>query len=207
MKAQTLNSLLASTQEYYNRHAADYCEATRDRDMSEIYARFLVHLSPGAHILDAGSGSGRDTKVFLERGYQVTAIDASPNLARLASEYTHHPCDILSFQDMAFKEAFDGVWACASLVHIPRDQIEDVLSRFATALKPGGIMYVSLKEGEGELVADDGRFFRKYTRSSFEELLTRVPQLQEIAYWKANEMPTGDQMRSWLGFLLKRAPF
>jgi len=83
--------------------------------------------------------------------------------------------------------------------------MEGVLSRFATALKPGGVMYVSLTEGEGEFVAEDGRFFSNYTRPSFDELLSRVPQLQEIGYWKTDEMATGGQMPSWLGFLLKRA--
>jgi SAM-dependent methyltransferase len=204
MKAQIVKSASTTTQEYYDRHATEYCEATRNRDLGEIYDRFLEHLSPGAHILDAGSGSGRDTKIFLKRGYQVTAIDASPKLARLADEYTHHPCQVLRFQDLAFERTFDGVWACASLLHVPRNEMEDVLFRFGKALKPGGIMYVSLKEGEGELVAGDGRFFRNYTRSSFEELLTRVPQLHEIGYWKTDEVPTGNQTRSWLGFLLKR---
>lgn len=204
MRASTLKSQSVGTQDFYELHAAEYCKLTRDLDLTEIYNRFLAKLPPGAHILDAGCGSGRDAKAFLDRGYKVTAIDASSELARLAAEYTNHSCEVLRFQEMTFDGEFDAVWACASLLHIPRNEMGDVLSRFIRALKPGGIFYISLKEGEGDVVSQDGRFFCNYTRSSFEKVLERFPALQEIDFWKTNDVLNGSQRQPWLGFLLKR---
>jgi SAM-dependent methyltransferase len=204
MKALTQKTPSASTADYYNEHAAEYCLLTRSIDLSQLYGRFLATLSPGAHILDAGCGSGRDTKAFLDRGYRVTAIDASPKLARLASEFSNCGCEVMRFQEMNFEEEFDAIWACASLLHVPANEMEDVLGRFTRALKPMGILYVSLKEGEGERISEDGRFFRNYTRCSFEQILERFPTLEEVDFWKTDDLLNGTQRQPWLGFLLKR---
>src|SRR5579864_7240756 len=109
-----LKSRSVMTINYYDFHAKEYCDLTRHLDLSAFYAHFLAVLPPEAHILDAGCGSGRDAKIFLDRGYRVTAIDASSELAQLAAEYTKQPCEVLRFQEMEFREEFDGVWACAS---------------------------------------------------------------------------------------------
>lgn len=200
-------SASVTTINYYDAHAKEYCDLTRHIDLADVYDRFLVALPPGAHILDAGCGSGRDTKVFLDRGYKVTAIDASSELARLAAVYTNHQCEVLRFQEMMFHDKFDGIWACASLLHIPKNEMCNIIPRFIQALKPGGILYVSLKEGEGERIADDGRFFSDYTRSSFEGLLERFPTLSEIAFWKSEEIRNGNNRQLWLSFLLKRSGY
>jgi SAM-dependent methyltransferase len=158
MNNPTTAASCLGTTEYYDTHAKEYCESTVHLDLRDVYVPFLKQLAPGAHILDAGCGSGRDTKVFSERGFRVTAIDASAELARLAQSLTGRRCEVLRFQDMKFREEFDGIWACASLLHIPKGEMIDVLPRFIQALKPGGIFYISLKEGEGERIAEDGRF-------------------------------------------------
>jgi SAM-dependent methyltransferase len=150
----------------------------------------------------AGCGSGRDTRVFLDGGYEVTAIDASSELARLAAAYTNHPCEVLRFQDMMFPGTFDGIWACASPLHIPKTEMRDVVPRFVQASKPGGILYVSLKEGEGERNANHGRFFSDYTRASFEGLLKHFPTLSEIAFYQSEEIRNGNNRQPWLSFLL-----
>jgi SAM-dependent methyltransferase len=200
-----LKSVSATTINYYDVHAKEYCVLTRHADLTDAYDRFLIALPPGAHILDAGCGSGRDTKVFLDRGYKVTAIDASSQLARLAAAYTNHPCEVLCFQDMVFHETFDGIWACASLLHTPKNEMRDVIPRFVQALKPGGLLYVSVKEGEGERIADDGRFFSDYSRASFEGLLEHFPTLNEIAFWQSEEIRNGNNRQPWLSFLLKKS--
>ncbi|ERR1017187_1237126 len=205
---QTLSkSVSATTINYYDTHAKEYSDLTRHIDLTDAYDRFLVALPPGAHILDAGCGSGRDTKVFLDRGYKVTAIDASSELARLAGAYTNHPCEVLRFQDMMFHGTFDGIWACASLLHIPKNEMRDVVPHFVQALKPGGIFYVSLKEGEEERIADNGRFFSDYTRASFEGLLEDFPTLSEIAFWQSEEIRNGNNRQPWLSFLLKKSGY
>jgi 2-polyprenyl-3-methyl-5-hydroxy-6-metoxy-1,4-benzoquinol methylase len=134
----------------------------------------------------------------------VTAIDASPELARLATKFTGHRCRVLTFQEMEFNDEFDGIWACASLLHVPISEIDEVMRRFVTALKPHGIMYISLKEGQGEQVSDDGRFFRYYTEDSFRAIIRKFPQLVEIAFWKTADERTSRHAAPWLSFLLKK---
>ncbi len=187
---------------FYDSHAQDYCESTVHLDLHEFHEPFVKELRPGSHILDAGCGSGRDSKEFLKRGYRVTAIDASPQLARLATAYTGQKCEVLAFQEMQFREEFDGIWACASLLHVPPRDIKDVMTRFIQALKPGGVFYISLKEGQGERIADDGRFFNYYTRDSFRELLAGYPTLREIAFWKSPEIRSLRHREPWLNLLL-----
>lgn len=194
-----------SSTAYYDAHANEYFKSSVNLDLHELYESFLKELRPGAHILDAGCGSGRDTKAFLDRGYRVTAIDASPQLVRLATSFTGHPCEVLSFQDIEFRQEFDAIWACASLLHIAKHEINDVMARFIRALKPGGTFYISLKEGEGERVSEDGRFFRYYSEDSFRMLLEGFPALREQAFWKTKEIRSTNHCEPWLSFLLKKA--
>jgi SAM-dependent methyltransferase len=182
----------SSTIAYYDTHAR------------ELYEPFLRHLPPEAHILDAGCGSGRDTKAFLARGYRVTAIDASPILARLATAFTGQHCEVIPFQELTFRKEFDGVWACASLLHIPKGEMHDVIPRFIHALKPGGVIYLSLKEGYGERFAEGGRFFSLYTADSFRQLLAHFPTLHEIEFWKTDEIRSLQPSGLWLNFLMRK---
>lgn len=195
--------LLASgTTIFYDSQAQDYCDSTVSLDLSRLHASFLRELRPGSHILDAGCGSGRDAKAFLDQGYRVTAIDASPQLARLATTYTGHICAVLTFQEMQFRAEFDGIWACASLLHVPTREMNNVMPRFVRALKPGGVFYISLKEGDGERNAEDGRFFNYYTAESFRGLLEGYPVLRETAFWKTPEIRSLRHREHWLNFLL-----
>jgi SAM-dependent methyltransferase len=199
-----LKSPSGTTIDYYNVHAKEYCDLTRDLDLRIFSAHFLAELPPAAHILDAGCGSGRDTKLFLDRGYRVTAIDASSELARLAAEYTNQPCEVLRFQEMEFREEFDGAWASASLLHLPKYDMYDVIPRFIRALKPRGIFYLSFKEGEGERIADDGRFYCDYTRESLQEIFTHFPSLHELAFWRTEEIRKGGNRQIWLSLLFRK---
>lgn len=200
MRSSSFNAIA-----FYDKHAEQYFESTVSLDMRAIYDRFLKELVPGAHILDAGCGSGRDTKAFLDRGYRVTAIDASPRLAQLATTFSGHACEVLTFQEMEFREEFDGIWACASLLHVPKCEMFDVMPRFIRALKPGGVFYISLQEGVGGDPVEDGRFFSYYTADSFRELLSLYPALREIAFWKTDEVRSPKHCEPWLNFLLKKA--
>src|SRR5690348_11531546 len=103
------------TGEFYRQNARAYAAETLGVDMGTLYEPFLALLPAGGHILDAGCGSGRDAREFKRQGYHVTAIDASPELARLASETTGEPVRVLRFEEMMYEAEFDGVWACASL--------------------------------------------------------------------------------------------
>jgi len=199
-----IETQLLRTRDFYRAHAREYWDSTVRLDVHQLYEPFLKHLQKGRRILDAGCGSGRDTKAFLDRGYKVTAVDASPELAALASTFTGQDCKVLRFEDMEFQNEFDGIWACASLLHVPSSELADVLPRFIRALRPGGIMYVSLKEGVGEHVSEDGRLFSYYTADSFRHFLASFPLLREESFWKAEEVRSRTYRQSWLNFLLQK---
>lgn len=109
------------TIDYYNKNAEVFFQDTACADMSYLYKQFLPLIPVGGRILDLGCGSGRDSRYFLEQGFQVTAIDGSAELCRLASKYIGQEVLCMVFRDLAFENCFDGVWACASLLHVPRD--------------------------------------------------------------------------------------
>jgi 2-polyprenyl-3-methyl-5-hydroxy-6-metoxy-1,4-benzoquinol methylase len=158
---------------------------------------------PGGKILDAGCGSGRDSLAFLERGYDVTAIDASARLGALASKLLDRPVLQMTFQEIAWRQEFDGIWASASLLHVPRSEIDDVLGRLARALKPGGAMFLSFKHGnrEGER---NGRWFNSYDEAAFHDLLGLQPMLELVRVWLNEDTRPEQAGEWWLNAVLTR---
>ena len=148
-----------STIDYYNRNAARYFNETVHADVSEIRDRFTQMLPPGGTILDLGCGSGRDSKAFIEQGFRVVAVDGSEELCKLAEEYIQQPVVCPDFLDYKPEETFDGIWACASLLHFTEEECHIVVDRLSKNLKPGGCFYMSFKMGEFE-GERDGRFYR-----------------------------------------------
>lgn len=123
------------THHYYTQFAAEFFSSTVGVDMAPIRQRFIAQLPPGGHILDAGCGSGRDAKAFSEAGFRVTAFDASAELARLASAHCGFEVAARRFEDVDEVAQFDGIWCCASLLHVPRAAMPDTLVRLWTALR------------------------------------------------------------------------
>lgn len=192
-----------STLAYYDANAQKFADGTIDVDLSELYRHFLEFLPTGGTILDAGCGPGRDIKFFSERGFQVVAFDNSPEMVRLASEYSDQDVLLLSFDEVAFKEQFDGVWACSSTLHVPEKEMASILRKLAFSLKPGGILYTSHKYGEGQLMRGD-RLFVDYTEQSFDDLLTKVPELELVRYYRTSDARPGRGDEKWLNILLRR---
>jgi len=188
---------------YYEDYADEYFKFTVGLDMSSVYDRFFNELIPGAHIADAGCGSGRDTKEFLRRGYRVTAFDSSPEMARIASAYTSQECLVLRFQEIQFQREFDAIWACASLLHVPKAEMSDVLRRLLAALRPNGVMYASFIEGEGERTGADGRLYNSYTAASLADLLGTIGMISEISSWKSDETSRQTDRAPGLNFLFR----
>ena len=171
------------TLKYYERNAESYFNATRDADLSALYERFTRRLPRGAHILDAGSGSGRDTLAFLRRGYVVGAFDSSSALSELSTRLTGVQTRVLRFQELEDEDQYDGIWACASLLHVPEAELPDAIARLVRALKPGGLLYMSFKHGAGERVTEDGRFFTDMTNSRLRCLLHDLPGVKLEELW------------------------
>ena len=144
--------------EYYNKNADNFFAGSVAADMSDVQSRFLSYVPAGGRILDAGCGSGRDSKAFLNAGYDVVSFDASEEMCRRASEYIGKSVLNMRFEDAAYEAEFDGIWACASLLHVPMEDLPEILKKMKRALKPGGVMYASFKYGEGTVFRGERQF-------------------------------------------------
>lgn len=190
------------TSDWYDRHAQAFFEQTVGADIAHLHERFFAHLLSGGSILDAGCGSGRDSKVFIERGYRVTAIDASEAMVRLASTWSGIPVQLMRFEEIPWQSSFDGVWACASLLHVPRVQISSVLIKLVDALVPSGILYVSFKLGWGERHSKE-RFFNDYDEEELAVLLTLEERLEVIDIFKSIDVRPGARQQ-WVNALARK---
>ena len=128
-----------STVDYYNQNAEKFYQTTVDADMSDVQDRFLQYLPQGALILDAGCGSGRDSLAFLKKGFRVEAFDAAGNMVEKASQLTALNVRLQRFEDVSEQEEFDGIWACASLLHLPMPDLVTALRKLLAALKKTAI--------------------------------------------------------------------
>lgn len=178
---------------YYNTHAQAFLDETLHVDMTALYDEFLPHLPENAHILDAGCGSGRDSREFLAQGYRVTAFDASEKLATLASEAILHTVLVRTFEQVDEFQVYDGIWACASLLHLPQEQIPQALAQLWRALKAGGVLYLSFKQGEGHH-EHNGRHFTYATVTQLESWAGVLSELEKITTWQtADRRPGRDE--------------
>jgi SAM-dependent methyltransferase len=190
--------------DYYQQHAGTFFADTVGVDMTPLYRRFLPLMPDRAEILDAGCGSGRDARAFADLGHRVTAFDASPALVALAESHLGRPVACLRLQDVAWRQAFDGVWACASLLHVPAAELADVVGRLCRALRPGGVLYASFKYGRGER-EHHGRRFTDLDEAGLAELLRQVPGLAPVETWTTGDLRAGREEERWLNALLCRA--
>lgn len=192
-----------STLEYYDHNAEQFFKTTAEVDFTGTQDRFLRYLEPGSRILDLGCGSGRDTRYFLEKGYQVDATDGSAEICRLASEYTGIPVKQMLFSELDAVSEYDGIWACASILHLPEEELRDVMHRIGKALKEDGIFYTSFKYGDfaGER---NGRFFRDFTEESFQEFLTDFHEFRMTDQWITSDVRPNRGEERWLNVLLRR---
>lgn len=192
-----------STLSYYRTNALTFTQATVSVDFTTTQERFLKYLKPGANVLDFGCGSGRDTKCFADRGYKVAATDGCAELVALASEYSGLPVKQLLFSDLAEVGGYDGIWACASILHLPKLELIDVLQKISVALKQDGYLYTSFKYGDFE--GDrHGRYFTDMTENSFGELLKQVPSLMVVEEWVSGDVREGRGDERWLNLILKK---
>ena len=173
--------------EFYNKNAIVFFEGSVNADMSATYDEFLKQVKPAGKILDAGCGSGRDTKYFLNKEYTVTALDASDEMVHLSTELTGQETLKMTFQEINFNEEFDGIWACASLLHISKAEIDDVLNKLVKALKPKGILFASFKYGETESMKED-RLFNSYTEETLKSQFEKHKELEIINVWKTQDV-------------------
>lgn len=189
--------------DYYSTNASKYCEETSKFDVGDLYQRFLKYQSPGAHILDLGCGSGRDSKALREMGYEVTSVDGIPEIAAWASTYTGLPVAVKSFHNLDYENEFDGVWASASLLHCQEDQLQGVVQKIVASLKDNAVAYMSFKWGEDSTVDDRGRHFTNQTTQTLEQLLLSLANTKILQVWDS-EMLLRGQTQKWVYAIIRR---
>lgn len=189
---------------YYDQNADAFIEGTQNADMSQQYALFRKYLPARGKLLDLGCGSGRDSAYFASLGYEVTAADGSEELCRRVMENYGIRALCIRFEELSFEAQFDAVWACASLLHVKKAQIPQVLKKVSAALKPGGVLYASFKYGRGERVCN-GRFFNDYTQEEIGELLTAESRLTLLEYLITEDVRPERAGEKWLNFIAMKA--
>lgn len=195
--------MLNKTINYYDTNAKDFVEGTLNVDFKATQDKFINKLPAKGYILDFGCGSGRDTKYFLAKDFNVDAIDGSIELCKIASEYTNIKVRHMYFNELSIVNKYDGIWACSSILHLSLDDLVDVFKRMSKALKDEGIIYTSFKYGDfsGER---NGRFFTDMTEDSFAKLIANVENLKVEEQWITADVRPQRGNEKWLNLILRK---
>lgn len=199
-----ITDILMTTIKYYSRNATEFSNSTFNLDLAHIYERFLNYVPHGGRILDAGCGSGRDALAFKQMGYDVTAFDASGPMAEIASQTLGQQVQVLRFEDLSFDDAFDGIWACASLLHVNKADLPSVLTRLGNALHQSGVLYVSFKLGSTERIDTNGRYFLDLDQNSLQQALSACPSLSLLEDWITADCRPGRSEEYWLNAIIRK---
>lgn len=191
------------TLSYYNTNTSSFVESTQSVQMTEAWSRFTANLPTSSIILDFGCGSGRDTKYFLEHGYQVEAIDGSEELCKVASAYTGITVKKQLFTELSEVQKYDAIWACSSVLHATSDELVIIMRKIWTALKDNGFIYTSFKYGtfEGER---NGRYFTDMTEESLSALLNKTTGFIIEEQWITSDVRPGREEEKWLNVILRK---
>ena len=195
--------MLDKTINYYDINAKEFVEGTLNVDFKATQDKFINKLPAKGYILDFGCGSGRDTKYFLAKDFNVDAIDGSIELCKIASEYTNIKVRHMYFNELSVVNKYDGIWACSSILHLSLDDLVDVFKRMSKALKDEGIIYTSFKYGDfsGER---NGRYFTDMTEDSFAKLIANVDNLKVEEQWITADVRPQRGNEKWLNLILRK---
>ncbi|WP_043974534.1 MULTISPECIES: class I SAM-dependent methyltransferase [Acinetobacter] len=193
---------MKKTLDYYDINALKFFESTFNVEMESLYLPFLRYLPDHAFILDLGCGSGRDTLAFKNKGYQVSATDYSKELVDKARCLTGIDVRFESFYELSEQNQYDGVWACASLLHCERERLAEVLEKILKALKVKGICYMSFKYGAGDRYKD-GRQFADMDESQAQSLLKKFDNILLLQQWiSIDKRPNHNE--DWLNIVFQK---
>lgn len=189
---------------YYDKNSQDFYDRTINADVQELYQKFLKHVPNQGRILDAGCGVGRDCRFFLSKGYEVVAFDGSIEMVKMASNILGKDALHILFQDMDFSNEFDAVWANASLLHVPYEDLREVIEGFHKALLRTGILYASFKYGTSMRATEDRLFFDmdESNISPYFEGLFHPLEVWKSTDTRSKVAPSPD--KSWLNFIAWR---
>ena len=199
--------------DYYNKYTSDilyhpepYYEETVDASMEEVMKPFVELLSEeseNAEVLDLGCGSGRDTLLLEEYGFYVTPMDGSEEMCKLAEVNTDKEVLQMTYDEMEFDDVFDGIWACASLIHLTEDEMRKVMKKLVQALKENGVLYFSVHRGDRDGIYH-GRYFHDYNRRELQSLMEEYPELEVVDIWTTQDVRSEKSDKLWLNVLARK---
>ena len=214
-----------NTLQYYNQNATKFIENTKSVEFHSVQDRFLSYLSAGSYILDFGCGSGRDSKYFLEKGYRVDAVDGSEEICKITREYVKIEVKKMLFSELSFVNKYadlaykfstynedfypfvnkyEGIWACSSILHLSKDELQDVLYKMMRALKKEGYIYTSFKYGEYEGYREE-RYYTDFTENSFAAFIKDFSEIKIVEYWISKDVRPGRSEEKWLNLILQKS--
>lgn len=202
-----MNAELRETLEYYEHNAGRFVQDTGEARMEEVQRRFLSYIPAGGRIIDLGCGSGRDALAFSQAGYEVLCVDGSPAMCAAARARTGLPAERVicaTFGNFVPREKVEGVFACASLLHLHREELVPVIRKYAGILVPGGCFYLSFKYGTFSGMRN-GRYFTDLTEESLAEILSAVPGLRPAEVFVTADVRPGRGQERWLNALCVRS--
>ena len=190
--------------DYYNNNSESFIKDTRNIDMKKNYEVFLANIPDQGLILDAGCGSGRDSLIFQKLGYRVDAFDGSSSMVSEAKKLTGLNIELSTFEDFEFNRSYNGIWACASLLHVRRANLVSILTRLSEGLISGGVLYSSFKYGNNERLNGE-RYFNDINEHVLKAYVDTVPNISVMQTWVTGNRRTNDNDEKWLNSLLLKA--
>lgn len=199
-----MNSYRKDIINFYNREAERYKEERNEiKGFDEIYKPFIKYIKHNGKILDFGCGSGRDSLYFKNNGYKVIALDGSKEMCDITRQLCNIEVKEMFFEDFKEENTYDGIWACASLLHLPKDILINVLKNLALSLKENGYIYASFKYGDYEGIRNR-RYFIDFTEESFKDIIKKIPDLEIIETYQTNGVLKSQIRKHWLNIVLKK---
>lgn len=192
-----------STLDYYNKFSKEFTENTFNVDFNTIQQSFIKYLKPKANILDLGCGSGRDTLKFKQMGFNVFPVDGSIECCKITEINTKIKTRHLMFSQLSDIDLYDGVWACASILHVTKKDLPSIINKIYYALKNNGIFYCSFKYGEFEGYRNS-RYFSDFTENTFKSMLEKTKPFEIIEQKITRDVRPGRENEKWLNLILKK---
>ncbi len=190
------------TLDWYQKNAEAYIGRTENTDLSGLYRAFLKHVPPGGRIMDLGCGAGSATAFFTQMGYPVLAVDACPSMCEHTRARAGCPVRVMRFEELDYEDAFDGIWACASLLHVRKADLPVISRLIRRALKTGGVLYASFKYGDTERESE-GRAYTDLTEDALLRLMNEAGGFRRIALWRTADVLPGRENETWVNALFR----
>ena len=189
-----------TTLSWYRDNAIQYAEETRNSLVLDALWEFLSRMKEGGTILDYGSGSGRDSAYFINKGFSVDSLDGSAEMKAQAERLFGIKVKLASFLSLEEKDKYDGIWAQASILHLKEHDLRVALTLIERALKRDGVFYSSFRKGE-EDGYENGRWYTNMTEGRFLSFLPASLYVEKI--WESQDVRPGVN-RTWLSIICRK---